>query len=454
MSKQRIVALVLSILLVLSSAAYADSGKAEAAKDPVTITIWSNDAHSKDLFVEKVENFNNNEGKELGIVIDLSVYGTDYYSTLDVALQADEAPYIFKCNKIPQYARAGKLAALDDLPGGAEVAAPYAEMNSVGVGIVDGKTYAVPFKNTTMALAYNKELFASLNLEFPKTWGEMRECARIITENGNGLKYGYGLGMSYVSYGLFFILPMASASTGIMHFDHATGRYNFSALTPYMNFMLDMINDGSMFPGYETMDDDTKRAQFAAGNIGMIPVFSSDVGVLTKQFPATFEWGVGPYPTETEDVRYKMESNPSTFYVINKSAVQDGVEEQVIAVMNALLSEEHLLALFEGEKDMISRADVKAKSTATNVSEQWKEFGDSSYRYTGYGVPDGLLTIEGDTYKDVFDKILTGLVDPAEALADLDVRYNAALDKAVAEGTLDINDYIVEGFRDIVAYNK
>ena len=454
MTKRRIFTLILSTLLVLSSVAYSGSGIAEATKEPVTITVWSNDAHSKDLFVEKVENFNNNEGKELGIIIELSVYGTDYYSTLDVALQADEAPYIFKCNKIPQYARAGNLVALEDVTGGAEIAAPYAEMNSNGVGIVDGKTYAVPFKSTTMALAYNKELFASLNLEFPKTWEEMRECARIITENGNGLKYGYGLGMSYVSYPLFFILPMASASTGIMHFDNGTGRYNFSALTPYMNHMLDIINDGSMFPGYETMDDDTKRAQFAAGNIGMIPVFSSDVGVLTKQFPATFEWGVGPYPTETEDVRYKMQSNPSTFYVINQSAVKDGVEEEVISVLNALLSEEHLLALYEGEKDMISRADVKAKSTATNVSAQWKEFGDSSYRYTGYGVPDGLLTIEGGTYKEAFDKILTGMVDPAEALADLDTRYNAALDKAVADGTLNVNDYIVEGFKDIVAYNK
>ena len=454
MTKRRIVALFLSILLALSTVAYADTAAAEAAKNPVTITVWSNDAHSKDLFVEKVDNFNNNEGKELGIVIELSVYGTDYYSTLDVALQADEAPYIFKCNKIPQYARAGKLVALEDLPGGAEVAAPYAEMNSNGVGIVDGKTYAVPFKSTTMALAYNKELFASLNLEFPTTWEEMRECARIITENGNGLKYGYGLGMSYVSYPLFFILPMASASTGIMHFDHGAGRYNFSALAPYMKHMLDIINDGSIFPGYETMDDDTKRAQFAAGNIGMIPVFSSDVGVLTKQFPATFEWGVGPYPTETEDVRYKMQSNPSTFYVINQSAVKDGVQEKVITVMNALLSEEHLLTLFEGEKDMISRADVKAKSTAANVSTQWKEFGESSYRYTGYGVPDGLLTIEGDTYKDTFDKILTGLVDPTVALADLDTRYNAALDKAIADGTLSIDDYIVKGFEDIVAYSK
>ena len=51
---------------------------------------------------ETVENFNATKGKELGIQIELSVYGSDYYSTLDIALSADDAPHIFKCNKIPQ----------------------------------------------------------------------------------------------------------------------------------------------------------------------------------------------------------------------------------------------------------------------------------------------------------------------------------------------------------------
>ncbi len=443
---KRMVAVLLSLFLLVSCA----SALAEA-KEPVTITVWSNDAHSKNVFTSFVEKFNNGVGKDLGIIIELSVFGTDYYSVLDVALSTGDAPYIFKCNKIPQYARAGKLVALETLPGGDELIAPYKEKNSEGVGLVDGKTYALPFKATTVGLAYNVEMFKKLNLEFPKTWDEMRHCAEVITENGNGLIYGYGLGMTYVSYPLFFILPPSSASTGIMHFDNAACRYNFSALAPYMKHLLQIIDDGSMFPGYETMDDDTKRAQFAAGNIGMIPVFSPDVGVLTTQFPATFEWAVGPYPTQTEDVRYRMYSNPSTFYVVNQKTVDDGMQEKVMAVMKALLSEENLLNLFEEEKDMITRDDVKALSTKTEVSPQWKAFGDGSYRYTGFGTPDGLLSLEGSTYKEVFDKILTGLVDVDEALADLDVRYNAALDKAIESGSIKIEDYAVKDLSKIVS---
>ena len=418
--------------------------------DVTTITVWSNDAHSKDVFEQLVKQFNEGEGKELGIAIDLSVYGSDYYSTLDVAIQAGEAPYIFKCNKIPQYAQSGILACLDELPGGKELVAPYEQINSEGVGLVGGKTYAVPYKGTNIGLVYNKELFSSLGLEYPETYEDLLNCARVITENGNGRVYGYGVGMRYTTYGLYYMLPMASASTGSMHFNHGTGRYDFSSMEPYFNLMTELIDEGLMFPGYETIDDDTKRAQFAEGNIGMIPCMSSDVGVFDRQFKPSFEWGVGPFPVDKAGERYKMYTAPSNFYVVNSTAVEDGVEDKVMKVMELFLSEDSLLTLFESEKDMITRDDVREKSTAVNVSEQWKEFGDSSYRYTGYGFPDGLISIEGDSYKDVFDKILTRLVDVKEGLADLDKRYNEALDAAVADGTIKMDDYIVDNFESLI----
>ena len=182
----------------------------------------------------------------------------------------------------------------------------------------------------------------------------------------------------------------------------------------------------------------------------MIPCISSDVGVFDRQFKPSFEWGVGPFPVDKAGERYKMYTAPSNFYVVNSTAVEDGVEDKVMKVMELFLSEDSLLTLFESEKDMITRDDVREKSTAVNVSEQWKEFGDSSYRYTGYGFPDGLISIEGDSYKDVFDKILTRLVDVKEGLADLDKRYNEALDAAVADGTIKMDDYIVDNFESLI----
>ncbi len=121
---KKIVCLLLSLALLLGgmSLASADEKKID------TITVWSNDAHNKAQYEALIADFNETVGKEKGIVIEYTVYGGDYYSSLDVALQSGEAPHIFKCNKIGQYAASGHILALDDLPTGAELVARYAPL--------------------------------------------------------------------------------------------------------------------------------------------------------------------------------------------------------------------------------------------------------------------------------------------------------------------------------------
>ena len=45
--------------------------------------------------------------------------------------------------------------------------------------------------------------------------------------------------------------------------------------------------------------------------------------------------------------------------------------------------------------------------------------------------PESKITIEGDNYDVVFSKILTGVAKPAEALEELDERYNKLLQNAI-----------------------
>ena len=138
---------------------------------------------------------------------------------------------------------------------------------------------------TTYGLACNLEIFEENGLEVPETWEEMRECAEVITDNRNGQIYGYALAMGYGSYNYFYVNLPNAASTGDEYFNHTTGKYDFASLSGFFGHLLDIINDGSMFPGFETMDGDTARAQFSAGNIGMIGVMSSDVTTFKKPVP-------------------------------------------------------------------------------------------------------------------------------------------------------------------------
>ena len=84
--------------------------QAEAGSGDVTkITMWSNDQHDQAVYEERIKAFNETIGKEKGISVEYTVYGSDYYTTLDVAVTAGEGPDIFKCNKIGNYAEAGYI---------------------------------------------------------------------------------------------------------------------------------------------------------------------------------------------------------------------------------------------------------------------------------------------------------------------------------------------------------
>lgn len=450
MTMKRIVSLLLTLALLLGgiSIASAEEGKID------TITVWSNDAHNKAQYEALIAEFNETIGKEKGIVIEYTVYGGDYYSSLDVALQSGEAPHIFKCNKIGQYAASGHILPLDNLPTGAELVARYAPYNAENYGEFGGLTYSVPFRVVTFGLAYNVDMFKEMGLTPPATWAEMRDVANKITDQGKGRIYGYAFPGAYTSYRYQYVIHPSAASSGVEFFDHKTGRFDFQSLEPFFGHLLGFVEDGTMFPGYLTMDDDTKRAQFSAGNVGMICIGSSDVGVFRDQFPCDFEWAVVPYPVENADSRYKYPVSPSMFYVVNSRAKEEGLEEKVMEVYNLFLSDKALVSTYENEKDnpVLGEA-ITSQSTREDVSPQWAAFCDMSKYCVRYPYPESDVMVEGDAYNSVFDQILARTVDVHEALAELDERYNAALDAAIAGG-LKIEDYIDADYDARMAWEK
>ena len=297
---------------------------------------------------------------------------------------------------------------------------------------------------TTYGLACNLEIFEENGLEVPETWEEMRECAEVITDNRNGQIYGYALAMGYGSYNYFYVNLPNAASTGDEYFNHTTGKYDFASLSGFFGHLLDIINDGSMFPGFETMDGDTARAQFSAGNIGMIGVMSSDVTTFKNQFPCEFEWEMVPYPVEDAENRYKEPVGVSMSYVIGSGCKEEGYEDKVAEFLNFLYSDELFIATNDTQIDISILGEViTSQSTATDIDPNWLRFSDMDIFCIKYPTPDSELTIEGDTYQGVYNKILTGMITDIDgALAELDEKYNAALDQAVADGKVVIEDYL------------
>ena len=89
----------------------------------------------------------------------------------------------------------------------------------------------------------------------------------------------------------------AEANGDPAYWDWKNGRWAMEGYLKVFQLILEMKEDGSLFPGAATLTNDALRAQFAQGRIGMFMGESWDVGVLTDQFPAKCDWGVAPIPT-------------------------------------------------------------------------------------------------------------------------------------------------------------
>lgn len=345
------------------------------------VTIWSGNSHDKGVMEELVKEFNNTTGKEKGIEIVYTVHGGDSYSkTLDLALQAGEAPDLFSGSVSASKVEEGQVMAYDELPGGAEMIAKYADIIPQSWSI-DGKTYMLPQGVTTQGLIYNKDMFKAAGLVDengeatpPKTWDELREYAKILTnesERQYGIIFPVKWGSSWIAYDLTW--PVM-ASNGFGRYNCKTGAYDFSTYKVPMETILGMKEDGSVYPGADSIDNDSARALFAEGVIGMKFAASWDVGVLNTQFPAQCDWGVAPYPTINENERYATRMSYSSTYMINgKTEVDLAKIEEVIKFF---LSDEVAIARYqEGSLLPIDWEIVKDVEIGDNL-KGWKEFAE------------------------------------------------------------------------------
>ena len=115
-------AILLAMVLVLSC-----TPTFSLADDVEPIVVWSDNAHEQTVREKQIEEFNNTIGKELGIVIDYTVFGTDYSNTINIALMANDGPDLFRpsTNTFAGYVEAGYAVPISDLEGSEELLLQY-----------------------------------------------------------------------------------------------------------------------------------------------------------------------------------------------------------------------------------------------------------------------------------------------------------------------------------------
>ena len=115
-----------------------------SSEDVQVVTVWSDNAHEQTVREAQIEEFNNTIGKEEGIRIDYTVYGSDYADVVNVALMANDGPDLFRpsSNTFAKYVSAGYAVPISDLDGSDALLSKYNKDDLiVGDQVFDDKVY-------------------------------------------------------------------------------------------------------------------------------------------------------------------------------------------------------------------------------------------------------------------------------------------------------------------------
>ena len=403
-----------------------------------TITVWSDNAHEKELRVKQVEEFNNGIGKELGINIEYTVYGANFGDTIQIAAKAGDTPDMFRSDTkwMNDFVEAEYVIPLEGMPGADALIAKFDGLLASQYHIFQNQVYTLPYNLTTYKFVVNVDLFEAAGLEVPTawTWADVREAAKKITEVGAGDAFGFGLSLSSPWTLSSYLTMPAGTNVGHYGYNHDTRQFDFAAMEPLVSTIYDMVQDGSLFPGFEGLDGDGIRAQFSEGKIGILGAASFDAAVYTDQFPAKCEWAVVPEPSfEEGGSPYKEFVQPTQLLVMGPKALEH--PEKAMKVYEFFYSDECAAEMYEQGLYVPIRNEAIALAKSQPETKGFAEFANVPDKFVMAPMPDTLLSLEGLAYREVIINFLSGTAgsDALAVLQECDERYNRALEDLTDE---------------------
>lgn len=379
---KKFIAVLLCAYMVFSLTA-CKGGQTASNGEVQTITVWTANGHDKAFLDERINEWNMTEGKKNGIRIEYIVQSVDIQNKLDLAFQTDQAPDLFGSGSLSKYVELGYIAAFEDIEGGEKLVEKYKDYLMYDRHLYkDGKCYTLPKAASTFGICYNKDMFKEAGIVDengeptpPKTLDELRDYAKRLT-NPDKRQYGYMFaGKSNLIY-TDDVMKMSSAISGFVDgYNPKTGEYDLSAEATVMKTMLGIKEDGSYYPGVESMDNDQARALFAAGNVGMKITGSYDYGVYTEQFPASIDWGVAPYPTLDEDSRSKQHMGNYGYLMINKKSAE-AYGDKVLKVLEFFYGDDLVTEAYKEGIDIPLDFDLVKDIQLSDEMKQWREYAE------------------------------------------------------------------------------
>ena len=316
--------------------------------DGTTLTMWTRaatEAQSQAL----VDAYNASHENQ----IELTVIPTDDYQTrVGTAAGNQELPDLFALDVVfaPNFTTAGAYLDITDRIEALEFADALAPSH-LDVGTVDDRRYLVPHTLDLSVLFYNKDLYEQAGLDPerpPTTLAEFAEHARAVDALGgdvDGTFFGGNCGGCFV----FTWWPTIWAEGAeVMNEDGTESLLDSPEAREVYATWRGLVEDDVVAPGHHEETGATWVSYFPEGNIGVMPMPSTMLGLM----PEDLDIGVAPIPGLT--------GGASTFVGGDSIGISANSEHpnQAWDFLRWSLEEQQQVDLLAANGDVMARTDL------------------------------------------------------------------------------------------------
>ena len=297
-----------------------------------------------------------------------------------------------------------------------------------GVNVQNGTTYGVfNVVRSGSRMIYNEDLVKAAGYdEFPTTLDGLVELADAVTKMGKGEYYGIA---TCASSQFERWLEHCCTKSGLFIYDFENGRFDFDGYQEPIRIAQQLFKNGSMFPGSNTQGVDAMRAQFANGTFAIWGNASQEAGVFTDQFPVEdFTWKTAELPTLDGGVHGVVDSKPQKGLFMFSSSKNKDAAWEVVKYLN---SEEFVKGYIEMGYALPLSAHMQEVVDMEKIG-RLADFAPVYYEGLFPSVPT--VTLAGDDFEKTMWNCIVNGTDPDKCVADLNKRYNEALEKDVKLG--------------------
>jgi multiple sugar transport system substrate-binding protein len=326
------IAVVATLALAGCSGGGDDAAAPEESSGPVTLSLsgWSLDTTPE--FQKLADAYHE---KNPDVTIELKGYDpTDYNTLVTADLAAGSGPDIITQKEVkylPTFAEGGQLLDVSDvkLPDGISGAGSYE---------IDGTAYAVPYRNDSWVLYYNRALFDQAGVDYPDgtwTWDDYADAAAALTDGLAGA--GSAAKGAYLHNWQSTVQGFANAQTDS---DILKGEYDY--MEPFYDNVLALQDAGDQVD-YNTAKANqlTYQGEFGKQNAAMLPMGTWFVATLIAQQASgdadDFEWGIAPIP-QVDSSTAGLDNTPVTFGDPTGFGINAAIDESKVAAAKDFLA--------------------------------------------------------------------------------------------------------------------